>query len=100
MTPSRARLPAPLRPDPHERLIERIADGQRPRRLSPSTSSIRGNDAIGFFQAVNGRYVWMVQGRERARLTAEARQTLRVPCEFGGQCLDSDVPTKLPSCAR
>src|SRR3954451_16146079 len=50
---------------------------------------------MGFLQAVDGCYVWMIERSERTCFTAKARQTLRVPREFGGQGFDSDLAVKL-----
>jgi len=48
-------------------------------------------DTAGFFQAVNGRDVRVVQGGQSASLAAEARQPFRVACELTRQSLDGDV---------
>ena len=49
----------------------------------------------GFFQAVDGRDIGMVQRSQRTRLAAEARQPLRVARELSGQSLDGDIAAEL-----
>ena len=54
----------------------------------------------GFFQAVDGGNIRMIERSQRAGLAAETRQTLGVPRELSGQGLDGDVAAELASRER
>ena len=51
--------------------------------------------AIGFLQSVNGCDVWMIQRRQRLRLTLEARYALRIVGKRVRKEFQSNAPPKL-----
>jgi hypothetical protein len=52
-------------------------------------------DAVGFFGAVDGRDVWMIQRRQQASLAFEARAPLGIGAEDLRQHFDRDVAAEL-----
>ena len=52
-------------------------------------------DAVGFFGAVDGRDVWMIQRRQQSSLAFEARAPLGIGAEYLRQHFDRDVAAEL-----
>ena len=81
--------------------LERVVDRNRaPLEALPELLALHQLEdeerlAIDLLEAVDGRDVGMVQGREQVGLTSEALQALTVLGQFGGEHLDGHLPVQV-----
>ena len=66
-----------------------------PQRLAGHEFHHQAIDVAGFFEAVDGCDIGMIQRSQSARLAAEARQPFGVTRELIRQCLDGDIAPEL-----
>ena len=78
-----------------QRLVERqraLRDADPPASSPSTSSSTSARDAVGFFEAVDGADVRMIQRGEQSRFALEAREPVGVRREQRGQDFDRHVP--------